>query len=67
MSFEGKKIEPLTFEFVEQMDRWPVPALPQDFDERLTIEMIRSGHVRWRMNGAPPTRGWIMLPEEKVR
>lgn len=46
---------------------WPRPALPADLDARLTLEMIRSGHVRWRLDGAPPKRGWIMLAEGKPR
>lgn len=50
-------------EVLEATPRWPQPALPPDLDARLTIEMIRSGHVRWRLDGAPPRRGWIMLPE----
>jgi hypothetical protein len=24
---------------------------PPDFDARFTVEMIRSGHVRWRLGG----------------
>jgi hypothetical protein len=27
--------------------------------------MIRSGQIRWRLDGAPPKRGVIMLREEK--
>jgi hypothetical protein len=46
---------------------WPRPALPTDLDARLTLEMIRSGHVRWRLDGAPPKRGWFMLPEARTR
>jgi len=46
---------------------WPKPALPENLDARLTIEMIRTGHVHWKLDGAPPKRGWVMLPEEKSR
>ena len=62
-----RTFQPLTLESFDETDRWPEPALPQNFDGRLTIEMIRSGHVRWRMEGAPPKRGWLMLPEERTR
>jgi hypothetical protein len=48
------------------VDRWP-PALPSDFGDRFRLDMIRSGHVRWRLEGAPPKRGWIMLPEGESR
>jgi seryl-tRNA(Sec) selenium transferase len=24
-------------------------------------------HVRWRLDGAPPRRGWFMLPEARTR
>ena len=44
---------------------WPEPADPADLDTILSMEMIRSGHVRWRVRGAPLKRGWIMLPEEQ--
>jgi hypothetical protein len=32
----------------------PAPAL--------SIQMIRTGHVRWRIEGVPPLRGWLMQP-----
>ena len=62
-----KKIQIPTMQEVDVADKWPTPALPQNLDARLTIEMIRSGHVRWRIDGKPPKRGWVMLPEEKTR
>jgi hypothetical protein len=62
-----RKFQPLTLELFDETDSWPQPALPQNFDRRLTIEMIRSGHVRWRMEGTPPRRGWLMLPEGGTR
>ena len=43
---------------------WPRAVVLPEFDHRFSVEMIRSGHVRWRMDGAPPKRGWIMLPEK---
>jgi hypothetical protein len=46
---------------------WPRAALPPDFEGRFSVEMIRSGHIRWRLDGAPPKRGWIMLPEGDSR
>jgi hypothetical protein len=54
-------------EFLDEVDHWPEPALTENFDQRVSMEMIRSGHVRWRADGAPPKRGWIMLPEESAR
>jgi hypothetical protein len=45
----------------------PVPDGPFDFDARFTIDMIRSGHVRWKWDGAPPKRGWLMSAEESAR
>ena len=53
-------------QMLEQAEHWPGEVLPPGFDARLTMEMIRSGHVRWRIDGAPPRRGWLMLPEEKT-
>ncbi len=63
----GGTIDVVAMEHLASIDAWPQRALPPDFDARFTLEMIRSGHVRWRMAGAPPQRGWIMLPEEGKR
>ena len=41
-------------------------GLPPGFDSRVTVQMIRSGHVLWRLEGAPPKRGWLVLPEPKA-
>lgn len=48
-------------------DAWPASALPADFDDRFELQMIRSGHIRWRFEAAPPQHGWIMLPEKSTR
>ena len=61
----GERLDAVAMEPIETASTWPSPPLPLDFDARFTLEMIRSGHVRWRLDGAPPKRGWIMLPEEK--
>lgn len=63
----GNSISVIAMEHVDSSNGWPNPALPPDFDARFTLEMIRSGHVRWRMAGAPPKRGWVMLPEKDAR
>ncbi len=63
----GDKIDVVAMEHLDSLGTWPQTALPSDFDARFSVEMIRSGHVRWRMAGAPPKRGWIMLPEESTR
>ena len=46
---------------------WPGRGLPAEIEKGLTLEMIRSGHVRWKVEGAPPKRGWIMLGGEVTR
>lgn len=63
----GRSVAIIAQERLHTSDRWPVPALPPDIDRRFTMEMIRSGHVRWRFAGTPPKRGWILLPGESVR
>ena len=63
----GAKIGFAQLDELYSSDTYPQPALPADFDARSSMEMIRSGHVRWRVDGAPPKRGWIMLPEEPTR
>lgn len=40
-------------------------GLPLGVEAGLTLQMVRSGHVLWRVDGAPPKRGWIMLPDRK--
>jgi hypothetical protein len=59
----GKKLELAALVGLDVSDAWPAPALPPDFDKRLTLEMIRTGHVHWKIDGGPPKRGWVMLPE----
>jgi hypothetical protein len=43
---------------------WPGETLPADVDRRFSLEMLRSGHLRWKIAGAPPRRGWIELPRD---
>ena len=40
---------------------WPDRGLPVEVEKGLTLEMIRSGHVRWKLEGSPPKRGWFMI------
>jgi hypothetical protein len=60
------RVRVIAEETLEEAAHWPGAVVPINFDARLTIEMIRSGHVRWRIDGAPPRRGWLMLPEQRV-
>jgi hypothetical protein len=62
----GAKIDSVAREYLFSIAQWPRPGLPPEYDARFSVEMIRSGHVRWRMDGAPPKRGWIMLPEKET-
>jgi len=61
----GKKLEMAAMQNVTDQDVWPAPALPNDIDARISMEMIRTGHVHWKIDGAPPKRGWAMLPEKQ--
>jgi len=63
----GKKIDVTLVEDLAKVDGWPAPALPKAIEDGLTLEMIPSGHVHWKLNGAPAKHGWIMLPEEKMQ
>ena len=63
----GNVIQPVAMEELDAAAGWPSTPMPQNFDETLHVEMIRSGHIRWRLDGAPPKRGWILLPEERSR
>jgi hypothetical protein len=62
------KIKMVTME--EQLDSiegWPAPALPENFDARFTMQMVPSGNIQWKLDGAPPRRGWVMLPQGEGR
>lgn len=63
----GEKIDVTFVEDLTMVDGWPPAALPKAIDGGLTLEMIPSGHVHWKVNGAPPKSGWILLPGEKMR
>jgi hypothetical protein len=47
---------------IDATNDWRQTTMPADFDERLTMDMIRSGHVRWRLDGLSD---WVMLPDER--
>lgn len=40
---------------------WPGRGLPVEVEKGLSFDMIRSGHVRWKLEGAPPKRGWFII------
>ena len=63
----AKTIVPMTVKQFDSSPRWPRPSVPPDFDARLNLEMIRSGHVHWIFDGTPPKRGWLMLSAEDQR
>jgi hypothetical protein len=64
---QGKTFQPVAMESFDSATTWPASPMPPAFDSRLHVEMIRSGHIRWRLDGTPPKRGWIMLPEGDSR
>lgn len=61
------KIKLVTMAQLYSAEGYPQLVLPADLDERLSLEMIRSGHIRWRFDDVPPKRGWIMLEQESAR
>lgn len=46
---------------------WPNPSLPSDVADGISMEMVRSGNVRYRIQGGPPSRGWILMPGKEER
>ena len=42
---------------------WPKRGLPVEVEKGLSLDMIRSGHVRWKLEGSPPKRGWFIIGE----
>ena len=61
----GKEILPLLPDIVLVTSSSIPRSLPHGIDARLTLQMVRSGHVLWRVEGTPPKRGWLMLPDPK--
>lgn len=63
---QGKEMMPrLPFDIVLATSSSIPQGLPPGAEAGLTLQMVRSGHVLWRVDGAPPKRGWIMLPDRK--
>ena len=52
---------------LEDADGWPRPGRRVDIATRRSMQMVRSGHVRWIVAGDPPMRGWIMMPADAGR
>jgi hypothetical protein len=52
---------------VATVTSWPGLGLPAGLATVPVMEMIRSGHVRWRIDGNPPRRGWFMRSEALTR
>jgi hypothetical protein len=67
IEIRGGKLIPGEMVPVASTTELPDPTVPADFDTRLAVEMIRSGHIRWRLDGRPPKRGWMMLDPENGR
>jgi hypothetical protein len=62
---QGKEMMPrLPFDLVLATSSIP-QGLPPGVEAGLTLQMVRSGHVLWRVEGAPPKRGWLLLPNPK--
>lgn len=62
---QGETLQPVLAELLLNKPGldWAPPGLPREIEAGLTMQMIRSGHVRWRLEASPPLRGWILLPE----
>jgi hypothetical protein len=46
---------------------WPGLEQSVDVAPALSLQMIRTGHVRWRIEGTPPLRGWILRSDKQER
>ena len=63
---QGKEMMPrLPFDIVLGTSSSIPQGLPAGVEAGLTLQMVRSGHVLWRVDGAPPKRGWLMLADPK--
>jgi len=62
---QGKEMLPRLPEIILAASSSIQEGLPAGIEARVTFQMVRSGHVLWRVEGAPPRRGWLMLPDTK--
>jgi len=62
---QGKEVQPRLPDIILIASSSIQQGLPPGIDGRLTLQMVRSGHVLWRVEGEPPKRGWLMLPDPK--
>ncbi len=63
----SKGVGPQAIDVATTVSSWPQTPLPSELEPKVSLRMIRTGHVRWRVEGAPPRRGWIMQPENSSR
>ena len=62
----GKEVVPrLPYDIILGTSSSIAAGVPPGIEARLTLQMVRSGHVLWRVEGAPPKRGWLILPDPK--
>ena len=62
---QGKEMLPRLPEIILAESSSIQDGLPAGIEARVTFQRVRSGHVLWRVEGAPPKRGWLMLPDTK--
>ena len=62
---QGKEMLPRLPEIILASSSSIQEGVPAGIEARVTFQMVRSGHVLWRVEGAPPKRGWLMLPDTK--
>jgi hypothetical protein len=62
---QGKEMLPRLPEIILAASSSIQEGIPPGVEARVTFQMVRSGHVLWRVEGAPPKRGWLMLPDTK--
>jgi len=58
----GRSIRELSEESLRVVSGWPSGQVVPP----TSYEMLRSGHVRWKVEGDPPRRGWLMLPDGEI-
>jgi hypothetical protein len=58
----GRTIRQLTEASLREVSGWPAGQVIAP----TSYEMLRSGHVRWKVDGDPPRRGWLMLPDQEI-
>jgi len=57
---QGRTFKIVAFEELHSSADWPNPVLPREIDLGVSLEMVSSGRIRWRLDTTSPRHGWLL-------